>query len=361
MDSNAVDFVSEGINFVGRTFDNNGIQGKIALQGFSPNEPYTITATVIGNYKYVKYQKEPYYCSQNINKLTPRRIFTTWNDKVAYFCATSIYKFVSQYDGQQGGYKLTDIKKHKIYLPMCKDKNIDFAFMENFIAELEAERLAELEAYLEAAGLKDTELTEAEEKAWQAVQDENMKWGEFKLGSLFTKLDLRSNLDKLDKKYDVSTVQNEEFSLPLVNAKDGNNGIMFYGRDADWDSAEMTIDIVANGAVATGNVYPQPHKTGVMWDAYLIKPNFLANAELLQFFSTTIYKTIKPKFSYEYKAVWNRVSQESILLPVTDSGEIDFAFMENFISAVQKQVVRGVAEYSERKMAAYREVVGTYA
>ena len=29
LDSNAVTFVKEGINFVGRTFENNGIQGKI--------------------------------------------------------------------------------------------------------------------------------------------------------------------------------------------------------------------------------------------------------------------------------------------------------------------------------------------
>ena len=68
MDSNAIEFTTTGINFVGRTFENNGIQGKIKKRDFEPNEPYTITATVIGNYKYVKYQTEEYYCSQNINK-----------------------------------------------------------------------------------------------------------------------------------------------------------------------------------------------------------------------------------------------------------------------------------------------------
>ncbi len=46
------------------------------------------------------------------------------------------------------------IKKEKIQLP-TKNGEIDFEFMEKFIAELEAERLAELEAYLTATGLKD--------------------------------------------------------------------------------------------------------------------------------------------------------------------------------------------------------------
>ena len=39
---------------MGRTFENNGIQGKIEKQKFEPNNSNTITATVIGNYKYVR-------------------------------------------------------------------------------------------------------------------------------------------------------------------------------------------------------------------------------------------------------------------------------------------------------------------
>jgi hypothetical protein len=50
LDSNAIDFTKTGINFVGRTFENNGIQGKIQKRNFEPNEQFTITATVIGNF-----------------------------------------------------------------------------------------------------------------------------------------------------------------------------------------------------------------------------------------------------------------------------------------------------------------------
>lgn len=143
LDSNAIDFTDVGINFVGRTFENNGIQGKIQKRNFVPNEPFTITATVIGNYKYVKFQREPYYCSQNINKLTPKPIIKKWNNRIAYYFITSVQKFVSLYDGQQGGYKLDDIKNHRIQLPVI-DSNIDFEFMESFMAELEAERIEKL-------------------------------------------------------------------------------------------------------------------------------------------------------------------------------------------------------------------------
>ena len=187
LDSNAIDFTDTGVNFVGRTFENNGIQGKIQRREFEPNKPQTITATVIGNYKYVKYQTEEYYCSQNINKLSPKDILQKWNKRIAYFMVANIQRFVSLYDGQQGGYKLEDIKQHKIKLPL-KNGKIDFDFMESFIAELETQRIAELSAYLKVSGFDNYELSGEELDALQRfaeLDDDN--WGTYTVGNLFEK------------------------------------------------------------------------------------------------------------------------------------------------------------------------------
>jgi hypothetical protein len=56
-------------------------KGKFKKEILNLMKQFTITATVIGNYKYVKYQTEPYYCSQNINKLTPKSIIKKWNEE----------------------------------------------------------------------------------------------------------------------------------------------------------------------------------------------------------------------------------------------------------------------------------------
>ncbi|WP_196758227.1 hypothetical protein [Moraxella catarrhalis] len=87
-----------------------------------------------------------------------------------------------------------------------------------------------------------------------------------------------------DKEKDISKEKTKEFNLPLVNAKNGDNGVMYYGRSSDFESVEMTIDIVNDGAVSTGNVYPQPQRTGVLYNAYLIKSKFKVNERLLLFF-----------------------------------------------------------------------------
>lgn len=132
LDSNAIDFIDSWINFVWRTFENNWIQGKISKREFEPNKPFTITATVIWNYKYVKFQREEYYCSQNINKLTPNEKIFSWNKNIAYYFVALVQKFVSLYDWQQWWYKLDDIKNFEIFLPTLWE-NIDFEFMEDFI------------------------------------------------------------------------------------------------------------------------------------------------------------------------------------------------------------------------------------
>ena len=63
---------------------------------------------------------------------------------------------------------------YKIQLP-TKNGEIDFYFMEHFMAELEAERIAELEAYLSATGLTDYTLTTEEERVLRDFENEDFE------------------------------------------------------------------------------------------------------------------------------------------------------------------------------------------
>ena len=225
--------------------------------------------------------------------------------------------------------------------------------MESFIRELEEERVRELSAYLTVSGLADTTLTANEEAALLAF--ERMEWQEFKIGDLYSKVEL--NNKKFDKRKDTRSEPSAEFPLPVVNAKHGDNGIMFYGNDDIFDSAEMTIDIIQNGAIATGDVYPQPQRTGVIWDAYLRKAKAHEETRLSLFFNAaSIHKSIKQKFSYEFKATWDRVQKEKIFLPV-HNGQPDYTLMQDFISAIQKLVIKDVVRYADEKISTTRSII----
>ena len=163
------------------------------------------------------------------------------------------------------------------------------------------------------------------------------EWGEFKVGDLFEKLDLKCR-KQFNKSTDVSLEQTNEFDLPLVNAKHSNNGIMYYGRSEDWDSAEMTIDIVADGAASTGDVYAQPQKTGVLYNAYLVKPLWDCSSEyVLQYMACVIEKCVKSHFGYENKCTWDKVKKEIVKLPVTLSGKPDWQYMEEYMKGVMEE------------------------
>lgn len=300
------------------------------------------------------YRNKPWYAGQFVRKIIPKfdlsrgsiSFLTTILNKQKKVLLSVLVRDVDEV-----------FKNIKIKLPINSDGEIDFEFMESFVAELEAERVAELEAYLAAASLKDYELTADELSALSKF--ENYNWGEFRIGDLFEKLNLSFRKSKFNKDNDVSKIKNSEFSIPLVNAKDGDNGIMYYGRPQDFETATMTIDIVNDGAVSTGNVYPQPQETGVLYNAYLIKSKFTASKSLLYFFATAIQKSIKLKFSYELKASWERVKNENIKLPITASGEIDFEFMNNFIKAIEKLVIKDVVLYTDNKIKATKSIVSS--
>lgn len=173
---------------------------------------------------------------------------------------------------------------------------------------------------------------------------------------MFEKLNLKFKGKIFDKEKTISKNKTKEFDLPLVNAKSGDNGIMYYGRSSDFEFAEMTIDIVNDGAVSTADVYPQIGKTGVLYNAYLIKPKFKATISNLCFFSATIKKSIKLKFSYENKAGWEKVKKEYIQLP-TKNKEIDFEFIENFISAIEKLVIKDVVKYAKKNKEIINQII----
>lgn len=331
LDSNAIEFLEKGINFVGRTFENNGVQGKIEKRDFEPNESNTITATVIGNYKYVKYQKEPYYCSQNINKLTPKEVINKWNEKIAYYFVANIQQFVSLYNGQQGGYKLEDIKNHKIRIPIKYNK-IDFSFIEELISKLEKEKMLELEKYLSTEGLKDYNLNEKEKEALKYT----IKLKEFKIKDLFEiKNTLSFNKDKLtigsEYDYITRTSQNQGIlqTTGFVNKENINEpgvwslGLLqmnFFYRQKPWYAGQFIRKIIPKMELTRNSI--------LYFTALLNKENKRLSSILVRDVDKTFLNTI-------------------IKLPVKNQ-EIDFEFIEIYISAIKKLVIKNLILYVDK-------------
>lgn len=184
------------------------------------------------------------------------------------------------------------------------------------------------------------------------------EWKEFRVGELFEKLNLRFLPNRVfDKASDISEVKSEEFNLPLVNAKHSNNGIMYYGRKHEWEYEVLTIDIVADGAASTGDVYAQPQETGVLYNAYLVKPKAKCVTGLILFFlSTVIQRCVKDHFGYDNKCTWDKVKHETILLPVDKTGQPDWAYMESYMANLEAKVAESLTLLQAAKDAEKKKV-----
>lgn len=104
-----------------------------------------------------------------------------------------------------------------MHLPVTDDGAIDFDFMESFIAELEAERVAELSAYLTVSGLDNYELSSEEESVLKNFQ--SLKWDTYNLEKLFGKATRGKRLKGDDR---------IAGTLPFVTAGEASEGISAY-------------------------------------------------------------------------------------------------------------------------------------
>lgn len=339
LDSNAIDFIDKGINFIGRTFENNGIQGKIERQHFEPNDPFTITATVIGNYKYVNFQVEPYYCSQNINKLTPKEVFSKWNEKIAYYFVTNIYKFVSLYNGQQGGYKLEDIKNHIVKIPITKHSGIDFEFIEMFVTDIEIEKIKKLESYLLSNNLSDCSLTFNEQMILDAFNNGKIEWKDFRIDELFC-------ISSSRKKFDANKVEISEFGKPYVVRTALNNGIGGYiNEDEMYLNEGKTISFGQD--TATMFYQEEDYFTGDKIKILKLKDNDL-NKKIGLFLISTMTKSFSA-FSWGGNSFNVGIIGEQIMILPTKNQKPDYEAMENLMSAIQKKIIKNVFLYIDNK------------
>lgn len=303
----------------------------------------TITIDMFGSAKYRSYS---YGADDHV------AIVRTDNlpESAVLFITSAIHKSANagQFDYSRNFYA-SDADELTIQLPVNDEKMLAIDYMEQFIGTLKAERAATLKAYLTVAGLEDYHLTVEEQDLLDSF--DSIKWGNFKVDDIFEKPNLKNHNPTFDKMRDTSRIPTEEFNLPLVNAKLGNNGIMFYGRSSDFDSSEMTIDVISNGAVATGTVYAQPNRTGVLWDAYLLKPKAsnMTKGKLL-FQAAALQKSVKSKFGWENKAVWSKVKNERITFPLKNNSLPDYEFMDQYISVIKKLVIKEVVLFAGREI-----------
>lgn len=152
-------------NMVNETSTNNGITKKAYSENIFDGNSITVSVNYATT---VFYQPEPYCASVNILILENENL----DAESAMYIITMLRKNNEKYDYNN---KISKNRLAETVLPFPVIENpnpdheytvddIDWQYMRDRIIELERDRIIELEAYLQATGLNDYELTEDDKK-----------------------------------------------------------------------------------------------------------------------------------------------------------------------------------------------------
>ncbi len=345
---------------------NNGVLGQSDIKA-KVFESHTITIDMFGC---AFYRSFPY------KMVTHARVFSLKpkfeiNHKIGLFLSTLFFDYPKKF-GYENMCSWAKIKNDKVILPLkptAKTQtldDIDFNFMEKFMAELEQCRLAELEAYLKATGLSNTTLSNDEENALNLFNGKNsggggntpcgLTWQSFKLGDLFEiEKTLSFNKDALtqgqDYDYITRTSQNQGVlqTTGFVNAENLNPpftwslGLLqmdFFYRKKSWYAGQFMRKITPKAEIENK-----------------------INSRTAHYFTTLLNALKRPLLSVLVRDIDKTFREQKIQLSLKPTAktqtldDIDFHFMQTFINALMKQTIQGVVQYSNAKIQATKEAI----
>ncbi|MBP7822969.1 restriction endonuclease subunit S [Candidatus Gracilibacteria bacterium] len=334
--------------FYGQSTTNNGIisYNQLTKKALN-NENGRPTILIHSNNQNIVYLETPFYLKDGHGATSVLQC-EKLNSRNQMFIVASIDRVIKvKYSYNNKATKI-ELKNTVINLP-AKNGKIDFDFMESFIAELEALRIAELEVYLSMTGLKDYTLTAKEERVLESFKNGEFVWGEFRIGDLF---EIGTG----------SLLSNNELSIgetPRISAKSDNNGILNYFDTENLpDARHFENFITVNFFGADGGVFYHPYKASIEMKVHTLKiPTMDFNVKTGNFIASAL-KIVLNGFGYGNQLSSSKLKNGNfkITLP-TNNQKPDYAIMEVFISAIQKLVIRDVVLYADRKIAATKLVI----
>ena len=200
------------------------------------------------------------------------------------------------------------------------------------ITELERDRITELDAYLQATGLNDYELTKAD-----------VRYGKFVIGEIFNSQNGNNNLRKAD-------VNGK--GVHIITAGVTNNGILGLS-----DKVAKVINANTITVDVFGNTYFRDFNYKMTRSVFSLELKEGALSEGVGLYICSELKQLSELFNYDNMCSFNKIKSLSIELPIKSDGTPDFEYMERYIRAIEKVVIADVVKYKDKVIETMNKVV----
>lgn len=311
----------KGIPYITRTSLNNGLQCIIENENYIINPKNSISfGAENAEYffqpsNYISGNKMYYYHRENTSEQSLKFITQCLNKGI-------------QNCGFGYGMGLTGTRSdiRKILLPVSENGEPDFDFMENYIHELEQEKLSEYKAYAQKL---------VSELSYQDIESlENKKWKAFLLTDLFDTIQRGKRLTKENQK---------DGSIPYVSSSAQNNGVDNYiSNTMGVRFFENCLSLANSGSV--GSCFYEPFK--FVASDHITHLKNLKNTKYSYLFTATLLNRLSQKYNFNREINDKRISNEIIILPITSDEKPDYAYMEQY---TKNLMLRKYCEYLDYK------------
>lgn len=204
-------------------------------------------------------------------------------------------------------------RAHRIQnmLPVTDSGEPDYAYMAEYAQQKRDTMLAKYRAYVKAR------IAELGEVAEIPALDEK-EWREFSLDDIFTV----SAGKRLETRNKVPGTR------PFIGATDNNNGVTgFVGNDNSSRDGNV-LGVNYNGAPCI--VFYHPYECIFTGDVKRLHLRHYSDNKFVLLFFVSVFAKQRSKYSYGYKFKKQRMLRQKLMLPITDSGEPDYEYMEQY-------------------------------
>lgn len=312
-----------GVAYLTRTKYNNSFNMCVKNNGLKINPANTISFGAESAhffyqpFKYITGNKMYYIKNQKINKF------------IGLFLQCSLQSSVESCFSFGNGMIPERVKKKKIILPVDSHENPDWVFMEKYITDIEAQKKKDALIFINTQMNKidSADIVKLEEKTWKP----------FSINRIFTVLS-----GKRLESYNMISGER-----PFIGATDSGNGITNYTSNENESLDKNVLGVNYNGNGMAISFY-HPYECIFSDDVkrFHLK-NYPDNKYILLFFKTIILQQ-KPKYNYGYKFNATRMKRQIIMLPVNDTGDPDYEYMEQYIKNIMIKKYKAYIAYAEK-------------
>lgn len=241
-----------------------------------------------------------------------------------------------------GGYsnypRIETLKEDFIFLP-TKNGKIDFDFMDEYINFIEDECIDKISFYLEISQLDNYILTEEELSALNRYDE--VKYADFEITEVFNIKNTKNILSR--------DVENRSGKDPYLCASTVNNSVSSYV-EYDEKLKDKGNCIFIGGKTFVVTYQKDDFYSNDSHNLALYLKEYNINRYNQLFFATCVDKSLSYKYSWGDSVSKTKIQKDIISLPIKN-GKPDIDFMNVFMTAIHKLVIKDIVLYTKKKTA----------